>query len=322
MTQALLTLGSRGSPLALAQARLTRKLIAGQSGLDADEAKQQIAIKTFTTSGDQLQDRTLVEAGGKGLFTKELDAALIAGQIDVSVHSMKDVPTLEPEGLEFAGMLPREDPREALIAGQINSLDDLPKNPVIGTASVRRQAQVLTLRPDAKFVLLRGNVGTRLKRLKEGRFDATFLAFAGLKRLGMAEHASAVLSTQQMLPSPAQGAIGLQIRTNDHKTAKILSAICCQKTQIELAAERSFLAALDGSCRTPIAALAQISGHDMSFCGEVYALDGTQIWREQQKLHLPEFMNFSQKLTAASQMGAKAGQRIAKLAGNAIRFAL
>jgi len=320
MTQALLTLGSRGSPLALAQAHLTRKLLAQSLGLKTAEAREKIAIVTFTTSGDKLQDRTLVEAGGKGLFTKELDVALANKDVDVSVHSMKDVPTQEPETLQFAGMLPREDPREALIGGKLQSLADLPKNPVIGSASVRRQAQILRARSDAKFVLLRGNVGTRLKRLGEGRFDATFLAFAGLKRLNMEKHASAVLSTKEMLPSPAQGAIGLQIRKNDTKTAEILRGICCLKTEIELAAERAFLAALDGSCRTPIAALARLSGHDLSFCGEVYLPDGSELWRQQHNLQFHAESSFINQLSQATELGRKAGQNIARIAGDAIRF--
>ncbi|PHR59658.1 MAG: hydroxymethylbilane synthase [Robiginitomaculum sp.] len=320
MTQVLLTLGSRGSPLALAQSKMTRALLAALLGLSEAEAEQQLPIKTYTTTGDKLLDHSLVDAGGKGLFTSELEQALVAGEIDLAVHSMKDVPVKAPSGLEMVGMLPREDPREALIAGQISSLADLPKNPVIGTASVRRQAQVLSLRPDAQIVLLRGNVGTRLRRLAEGRFDATFLAYAGLKRLGMADAASAVLSFDEMLPSPAQGAVGLQICQHDEPSRKLILPICCETTQVELAAERAFLAALDGSCRTPIAALARIEAGELRFVGEVYLPDGSKFWRREEQLDLPKTAPLAALLPIASALGKAAGLSITEEAGDLIRF--
>ncbi|MBL4596189.1 MAG: hydroxymethylbilane synthase [Robiginitomaculum sp.] len=313
MMQVLLTLGSRKSPLAMAQAQMTRDLIGAELGLSAPDIPQLLPIRTFTTSGDQLQDHSLVDAGGKGLFTKELESALADGDIDLAVHSMKDVPTKLPKGLVLAGMLPREDPREALIAGEVRSLADLPKNPVIGTASVRRQAQVLRLRPDAKIILLRGNVGTRLRRLAEGKFDASFLAYAGLKRLGLVEAASAVLEPDMMLPSPAQGAIGLQIRDGDDKTLKLFQGICCESTAIELAAERAFLRVLDGSCRTPIAALARFDGQTLSFVGEVYVPDGSQVWQESVTVT-------PASLDIAAKVGREAGKKIAQEAGDRIRF--
>lgn len=317
MVQELLTLGSRGSPLALAQTHMTRDLLAKALGLNEIQAKAQILVRTFTTSGDKLQDRSLVEAGGKGLFTRELERALIDGEIDVAVHSMKDVPIAMPDGLKLAGMLPREDPREALIAKTARTLADLPDIPVIGTASVRRQSQATRARPDAKIVMLRGNVGTRLKRLDEGLFDATFLAFAGLKRLGMPEAASGILDPDDMLPSPAQGAVGLQIRADDHERAEMLQPICCSDTAVELAAERAFLAALDGSCRTPIAALARLSGDVLSFAGEAFAVAGDGCWQRSFQL---TFEHGNDKLVMAVQMGREAGLSIADEAGDAIRF--
>ncbi len=320
MTQVLLTLGSRGSPLALAQSQMTRTLLAAQLNLSEAQAEQQLPIKTYTTTGDKLLDHSLVDAGGKGLFTSELEQALVAGEIDLAVHSMKDVPVKAPSGLKMVGMLPREDPREALIAGNITSLADLPKKPVIGTASVRRQTQMLSMRPDAQIVMLRGNVGTRLQRLAEGRFDATFLAYAGLKRLGMADAASAVLSFDEMLPSPAQGAVGLQIREQDDNTRKLLLPICCETTQIELAAERAFLAALDGSCRTPIAALARVKVGQLHFSGEVYLPDGTKCWRREEQMDLPKTAPLAALFPIASALGKAAGLSIAQEAGDLIRF--
>ncbi|VAW00127.1 Porphobilinogen deaminase [hydrothermal vent metagenome] len=320
MTQVLLTIGSRGSPLALAQSKITRQLLAAKLNLSEAQAEQQLPIRTFTTSGDTLQDRCLVDAGGKGLFTKELELALATGEIDLAVHSMKDVPTQLPDGLRLAGMLPREDPREALIAGSVANISDLPKNPIIGTASVRRQAQILHLRPDAKIVLLRGNVGTRLRRLAEGKFDATFLALAGLNRLGQSDAASGIIETSQMLPSPAQGAVGLQIRDGDDKTFDMTQGICCQQTQIELTIERAFLTVLDGSCRTPIAALAQLSGFELSFTGEVYLPDGSQKWQRKIKQTLPKTAPLAALLPIAASLGETAGRSITDEAGDLVRF--
>lgn len=286
-------------------------------GLNADEAEARIAVRTYTTSGDKLQDRSLVEAGGKGLFTKELERALMEGEIDVAVHSMKDVPIAMPDGLKLAGMLPREDPREALIAKSAKTLAELPDNPVIGTASIRRQSQALRARPDARIVMLRGNVGTRLQRLEEGLFDATFLAIAGLKRLGMPEAASGVLEPEVMLPSPAQGAVGLQIRADDAAHAEMLAPVCCADTAVELAAERAFLAALDGSCRTPIAALARITGDKLVFSGEVFAVTGKACWQRYFELNFgPE----QDRAAMAAEAGRNAGLSIAEEAGDAIRF--
>jgi len=247
-----LRLGTRGSPLALAQANEVRaRLTAAHTELSEDA----VEIVVITTTGDKIQDRTLAEIGGKGLFTKEIEEALLAGRIDAAVHSMKDVPTWLPEGLEISTILPREDPRDGLLSAGGQDLAGLPPCSVVGTASLRRQAQVLLARPDLRVVPFRGNVQTRLRKLAEGQVDATLLAMAGLKRLGMSGEVSAVLAPEVMLPAVAQGAIGVEIRSNDAVTRGALAALDDRDSAIRVAAERACLAVLDGSCRTPIAAL-------------------------------------------------------------------
>ena len=254
----ILRLGSRGSPLALAQSEeVRRRLGEHHPELAADDAVEIVVIRT---TGDKVQDRTLSEIGGKGLFTKEIEEALLAREIDVAVHSMKDVPTWLPEGLEITTILPREDPRDALFARQARSLAELPAGAVVGTASLRRQAQVLIARPDVTVVPLRGNVGTRLRKLGEGLVDATLLAAAGLKRLGEAERIKAVLEPEEMLPAVAQGAIGLEARGGDRDTLRWLDALDDPASARRVTAERACLKVLDGSCRTPIAAFAELNG--------------------------------------------------------------
>lgn len=240
----------------MAQAEEVRRRLMDAHGEFAEEGA--LAIEVITTSGDRIQDRTLAEIGGKGLFTKEIEEALLAKRIDAAVHSMKDVPTWLPDGLEIAAILPREDPRDALFAGTARTLAALPQNAVVGTASLRRQALVLLARPDVKVVPLRGNVGTRLRKLADGQVDATLLAVAGLKRLGRADQDHAILEPEEMLPAVAQGAIGLEIRQNDARTREWLAAIHDEASACEVAAERACLEVLDGSCRTPIAALARL----------------------------------------------------------------
>jgi hydroxymethylbilane synthase len=253
-----LRIGTRGSPLALAQAHQTRaRLAAAHAALAAPDAIEIVVIKT---TGDRIQDRTLMEAGGKGLFTKEIEEALTAGSIDLAVHSMKDVPTWLPEGLEIRCLLPREDPRDAFFSEIAGHLDGLPEGAVVGTASLRRQAQVLSRRPDLKVVPIRGNVETRLRKLAAREVDATMLALAGLRRLDMTDRITAVLETDIMLPAVAQGAIGIETRADDDVTNGLLAALNCEQTFTRVSAERALLAALDGSCRTPIAALAQLDG--------------------------------------------------------------
>ena len=253
-----LRIGTRGSPLALAQAHETRaRLAAAHPDLAGPGAIEILVIKT---TGDRIQDRTLAEAGGKGLFTKEIEEALAAGAIDLAVHSMKDVPTWLPEGLEISCLLPRVDARDAWFSASGRGLDDLPAGAVVGTASLRRQAQVLARRPDLKVVPLRGNVGTRLAKLAAGEVAATLLALAGLTRLGLTDGITAVLEPEVMLPAVAQGAIGIECRSADAATLARLAPLACADTAARVTAERALLAVLDGSCRTPIAAHARLDG--------------------------------------------------------------
>jgi hydroxymethylbilane synthase len=251
----LLRIGTRGSPLALAQAHEVRdRLGAAFTELAAPDA---IAIVVINTMGDAILDRTLAAVGGKGLFTKEIEQALLDNVVDLAVHSMKDVPTIQPDGLIVDCFLPREDPRDAFFANSGTGLAALPPGSVIGTASLRRQAQILFDRPDLRVVPFRGNVQTRLRKLADGVVDATLLAVAGMKRLGYADRIGTVLSPEEMLPAVAQGAIGLERRTADTRVERYMAALNDAPTALRVTAERALLAVLDGSCRTPIAALAE-----------------------------------------------------------------
>jgi hydroxymethylbilane synthase len=279
-----LRLGTRGSPLALAQAREVRaRLAAAHAELAAEEAAVEIVV--IKTTGDRVQDRTLAEIGGKGLFTKEIEEALSDGRIDGAVHSMKDVPTWLPEGLMIGAVLPREDPRDALFSARGDSLAALPAGAVVGTASLRRQAQVLLARPDLDVVPFRGNVQTRLRKLAEGRVDATLLAMAGLKRLDLADRVSAVLAPEEMLPAVAQGAIGVEVRRDDAETRALLEPLDDRDSARRVLAERACLEVLDGSCRTPIAALAEISGGagELRLRALVCMPDGTRAERAERR---------------------------------------
>jgi hydroxymethylbilane synthase len=269
-----LKIGTRGSPLALAQAHETRARLSKAHGLSPDDME----IVTITTTGDRIRDRPLSEIGGKGLFTKEIEEALFDGSIDLAVHSMKDMPAVLPEGLAFVATLPREDARDALISLTATSLDALPKGAKLGSSSVRRTAQALRVRPDLEAVPFRGNVETRLRKLADGVADATFLAVAGLRRLGLAQHIAAIVPDDVMLPAVAQGAIGIEIRANDAKTARLVAAINDADSHDRIACERAFLARLEGSCRTPIAGHAVLEKGRLSFRGETYSLDGKQVF--------------------------------------------
>ncbi len=271
-----LRIGTRGSLLALAQAHETRdRLAAAHPHLAAPDAIEIVVIKT---TGDQILDRTLSEAGGKGLFTKELEDALLDNLIDLAVHSMKDVPTWQPDGLEISTLLPREDPRDAFFSRSGAGLMDLPAGSVVGTAGLRRQAQVLERRPDLKVVPFRGNVQTRLKKLEAGEVDATLLALAGLRRLGVANLLTEVLEPETMLPAVAQGAIGIEIRSDDATTRALLAPLNCAETTARVTAERALLAMLDGSCRTPIAALARLDGDTLTLDAKALSNDGRQVF--------------------------------------------
>jgi hydroxymethylbilane synthase len=272
-TTPALRIGSRGSPLALVQAREVQSRLAKACGLDPER----IEITVIRTTGDAIQDRPLAQAGGKGLFTKENEEALLAGTIDLAVHSSKDMPTVLPPGLELSAFLPREDPRDAFIGRAAKTLRDLPGGAVVGTASLRRQALVKHLRPDLKIVPLRGNVETRLRKLQAGDFDATVLAVAGLKRLGLLAAATSMLDPEEFVPAVGQGAIGIETRADDAKTRALVAAINDADTATALAAERAFLAVLDGSCRTPIGGHARINGDTIRFRGLIAKTDGSEV---------------------------------------------
>ncbi|MGD1016247.1 MAG: hydroxymethylbilane synthase [Roseiarcus sp.] len=268
----LFTLGARGSPLALAQARAAQRAIAAAHGWD--EAK--IAIRVIRTSGDLIQDRPLAEAGGKGLFTKEIDAALLAGRIDAAAHSAKDLPTRLPDGVAIAACLEREDPRDALISARADSIAALPHGARLGAASLRRRAQARRLRPDLRVELLRGNVETRLAKAEAGAIDATLLALAGLKRLGLADRARAVLDLESFLPAVGQGAVALTARAGDARALGALAPIGHADTMTALTAERAFLAELEGSCRAPIAGYARLEAGALILRGQVLREDGSE----------------------------------------------
>jgi hydroxymethylbilane synthase len=268
----ILRLGTRGSPLALAQARMVREALSAAHGFEPER----IAVEVIRTTGDRIQDRPLAEAGGKGLFTKEIEEALLAGAIDFAVHSSKDMPTVLPAGLVLTAFLEREDPRDVFICRKAASIAELPRGAVVGTASLRRQALLKRMRPDLSVVPLRGNVETRLKKIAEGVADATLLALAGLKRLGLERAARAILSVDEFLPAVGQGAIGLEARMDDTKTRELLAAIHHPDTGHALATERAFLAVLEGSCRTPIAGHATVAQGVLRFRGMVLKPDGSE----------------------------------------------
>lgn len=296
-----LLIGTRGSPLALWQARhvWTRLLQANGLGEGA------IGLSVITTSGDRIKDKPLREFGGKGLFTKEIDEALLRGDVDMAVHSMKDLETDLPAGLGIAAILPRADVRDAFISTKAPSLDTLPPGAVVGTSSLRRQAQVKRLRPDLRVVDLRGNVETRLKKLGDGQVDATLLALAGLERLGLASRATSILSTDEMLPAVAQGAIGVTCRSDDTDTIALLAPLNDAASAATIACERAFLGRLDGSCKTPIAGLAEIADGILRFRGLILTPDGSE-WYDVEVTGVAE---------SYRNIGADAGEELRVRAG-------
>lgn len=271
----LFRIGARGSKLSLAQTEQTRGRLAQRLGLETSAFE----ITPIVTSGDRIQDRRLIEAGGKGLFTKELDDALLDGRIDFAVHSLKDLPTQLPEGIVLACVPEREDPRDAFVSLRAKTLTDLPAGAVIGTASLRRQAQTLFARPDLTVATLRGNVDTRLNKLEAGEASATYLAIAGLKRLGLQDRAASLIDPEAMPPAACQGALAITARTGDTRVREALARFEDAGARTEIEAERAFLAALDGSCRTAIGALARVNGDALDFIGEALTGDGKQRWR-------------------------------------------
>jgi hydroxymethylbilane synthase len=266
-----LRIGSRGSPLALVQARLVQKLLAEAHGVP----RETIEIRTITTSGDRLTEAPLSEAGGKGLFSKEIEAALEAGEVDLGVHSSKDMATKLPDGLVLAAFLKREDVRDAFVSLSVRHLDDLPIGAKLGSSSLRRAAQMLRARPDLEIVPFRGNVDTRLRKLSDGVADATLLAVAGLKRLGREADITAYLDPEIFPPAPAQGAIGLEIRADDSRTAELVAPLNHPVTATAVHAERALLAALDGSCRTAIGVVSHLADHTILLRGEILSPDGS-----------------------------------------------
>ncbi|XSG81687.1 MAG: hydroxymethylbilane synthase [Methyloligella sp. ZOD6] len=273
MTKRTLHIGTRGSPLALWQAEHVRSL------LETGGFPGKIEIDVFSTAGDRIKDRPLREFGGKGLFTKEIDEALLSGSIDLAVHSMKDLPTELPAGTIIAAIPERGDVRDAFISHKAATLRDLPEGALVGTASLRRQAQVKRLRPDLEVATFRGNVQTRLRKLEEGKADATLLAYAGLKRLQLTQHAASVIAPEEMLPAVGQGALGVACRSDDEEVVEWLKPLHHRPTEIAITCERAFLARLDGSCRTPIAGLAELHDDRLIFRGMILKPDGSE-WFE------------------------------------------
>ena len=296
-----LLIGTRGSPLALWQARHVRARLTETHGL----AEGDVDLSVITTSGDRIKDKPLREFGGKGLFTKEIDEALLRGDVAMAVHSMKDLETELPAELCIAAVLSRADVRDAFISNKAPSLAELPQGAAVGTSSLRRQAQVKRLRPDLRVVDFRGNVETRLRKLDEGKADATLLALAGLERLGLESHATSILSTDEMLPAVAQGAIGVTCRSDDVKTRELLQTLNDELAATTVACERVFLGRLAGSCKTPIAGLAEIEDGILRLRGLMLTPDGTE--------------SYSIEVTGpaehATKLGADAGEELVARAG-------
>ncbi|MHB1101978.1 MAG: hydroxymethylbilane synthase [Devosia sp.] len=294
-------IGTRGSMLALAQASLVRRLLAEAHGV----AEADIAIKAITTSGDRLADRPLSEAGGKGLFSKEIEAALLAGEIDLAVHSSKDLATMLPEGLYLPAFLEREDIRDAFVSLASETLDELPRGAKFGTSSIRRGAQMKRHRPDLEIIPFRGNVDTRLEKLERGIADATLLAVAGLNRLGRSDRITAYLDPRRFPAAPAQGAIGIEIREGDDRTAAIVSSLNHVPTAIAVGAERALLGTLNGSCRTPVGAFTELNETSCTLHAQILSPDGSESFSA----------TLSGKPEDAASIGAELGRRLLELAG-------
>lgn len=296
-----LTIGTRGSPLALAQAHLVARLLSERHGVAVEE----IAIRVITTSGDRLTDRPLSEVGGKGLFSKEIEAALQAGEVDLGVHSSKDMATVLPDGLVLSTFLHREDVRDAFVSHRYASLAELPQGARLGTSSIRRAAQMLRERPDLDIVPFRGNVDTRLGKLEQGIADATLLAAAGLNRLGKSSHIKSYIDPRRFPPAPAQGAIGLEHRVDDARTAGLVAPLDHRPTSTAIAAERALLGELDGSCRTPIGAFTELNENSCTLHGEILSPDGAEAFTA----------SLSGTPAEAHALGRELGRKLLGLAG-------
>ncbi len=294
-------IGTRGSPLALAQAHETRDRLVKAHGL----APEMFEIVPITTKGDRIADRALSEVGGKGLFTEELETKLLSGDLDFAVHSSKDMATKLPDGLHLSAFLPREDVRDAFIGRAAPKLIELPHGATVGSASLRRQALIRRVRPDLNVILFRGAVATRLRKLEDGLADATLLAFAGLKRLDMADVPTELLETKDFLPAPAQGAIGIESRNGDTRIDELLAAINHGPTYDAVSCERAFLSVLDGSCRTPIAGYAMCNGDELHFSGLILTPDG----------RTEHSVEISGKCAQALTLGRTAGEQVRTAAG-------
>jgi hydroxymethylbilane synthase len=300
-SRSALVIGTRGSPLALAQAREVRERLAAAHAL----AAERIELEVIRTTGDTIRDRPLTEAGGKGLFTKEIEEALIAGAIDLAVHSAKDMPTFLSPELRIGAVLEREDARDVFVSRKAKTLAELPRGARVGTASLRRQALVKRLRGDLVVVPMRGNVETRLRKLAAGEVDAIVLALAGLKRLGLADAATAVLSVDEFLPAVGQGIIAIEARADDEHTLDLVRAVSHSATAAALTAERAFLAVLEGSCRTPIAGHAAVAGGRLAFRGLIAKPDGSEVLEAQRH----------GAAVVAVRLGAEAGRELKLRAG-------
>ena len=297
----LLRIGTRGSLLAMAQATLVQRLLVEAHGVDLSA----IEIRVFTTSGDRITDRPLSEAGGKGLFSKEIEAALEANEIDLGVHSSKDLASVLPAGLTLAAFLEREDVRDAFVSLRYGSVAELPQGAKLGSSSIRRAAQMLRARPDLEIVPFRGNVDTRLGKLEAGVADATLLAVAGLNRLGKADKVTQYLDPREFPPAPAQGAIGIEIRDADARTRELVAVLNHGPTATTIAAERALLTTLDGSCRTPIGAFTELNGVSCRLTAEILSPDGREFYRD----------TVEGKAADAARLGTQLGHRLLDAAG-------
>ncbi len=301
---AKIRIGTRGSVLALAQAEETRARLCATH----DRPKDNFEICVISTAGDRIQDRPLSEVGGKGLFSKEIEAALASGEIDLAVHSTKDMASVLPDGLEISSYLPREDVRDAFLSPTAKTISDLPEGAIVGSSSLRRQALIKRLRPDIGVVMFRGNVQTRLAKLKNSEVAATLLANAGLVRLGLAGEITRLLDTDTFPPAPGQGAICIETRMDDETTRALVRAINHPETELAIMAERAYLRALDGSCRTPIAGLAKLEGNRLSFSGMILSEDGGTVFDVSDTC--------AAEMEAAEHMGQNAGAYLRQQAGD------